>query len=113
MYLAIYLKLNDQKKYLLENLENEEDYVLEEANIQELRIKIQSLMIVECTKIFCKYYREILEGTFRGELMERSDIINLKKCCKEMVRPIFDNPEVKKDIFFIADDQYFLPNNSS
>ena len=27
-------------------------------------------------------------------------------------RPIYDNPEVKKDIFFIADDQYFLPNST-
>lgn len=27
-------------------------------------------------------------------------------------RPVFDNPEVKKDIFYISDDQYFLPNSS-
>ena len=27
-------------------------------------------------------------------------------------RPVYDNPEVKKDIFFISDDQYFLPNST-
>lgn len=27
-------------------------------------------------------------------------------------RPVFDNPDVKKDIFYISDDQYFLPNSS-
>jgi ABC-2 type transport system ATP-binding protein len=27
-------------------------------------------------------------------------------------RPVYDNPEVKKDIFYISDDQYFLPNSS-
>ncbi len=27
-------------------------------------------------------------------------------------RPVYDNPDVKKDIFFIADDQYFLPNST-
>ena len=24
-------------------------------------------------------------------------------------RPVYDNPEVKRDIFYISDDQYFLP----
>ncbi len=28
-------------------------------------------------------------------------------------RPVFDNPEIKKNIFFIADDQYFLPNSTA
>ena len=27
-------------------------------------------------------------------------------------RPVYDNPEVKKDIFFISDDQYFFPNST-
>lgn len=27
-------------------------------------------------------------------------------------RPVFDNPEVKKNIFYISDDQYFLPNST-
>ena len=27
-------------------------------------------------------------------------------------RPVYDNPDVKKDIFFISDDQYFLPNST-
>ncbi|MCR5670214.1 MAG: ABC transporter ATP-binding protein [Butyrivibrio sp.] len=27
-------------------------------------------------------------------------------------RPVFDNPDVKKDIFYISDDQYFLPNST-
>lgn len=27
-------------------------------------------------------------------------------------RPVFDNPDVKKDVFYISDDQYFLPNSS-
>ncbi|MDC7295090.1 MULTISPECIES: ABC transporter ATP-binding protein [unclassified Butyrivibrio] len=27
-------------------------------------------------------------------------------------RPVYDNPEVKKDIFYISDDQYFLPNST-
>ncbi len=25
-------------------------------------------------------------------------------------RPVYDNPDVKRDIFYISDDQYFLPN---
>ncbi len=27
-------------------------------------------------------------------------------------RPVYDNPVVKKDIFYISDDQYFLPNST-
>ena len=27
-------------------------------------------------------------------------------------RPVYDNPEVKKEIFYISDEQYFLPNSS-
>ncbi len=27
-------------------------------------------------------------------------------------RPVYDNPEVKRDIFFISDEQYFLPNST-
>ncbi len=27
-------------------------------------------------------------------------------------RPVYDNPEVKKDIFYISDDQYFLPGST-
>ena len=27
-------------------------------------------------------------------------------------RPVYDNPEIKKQIFFVADDQYFLPNST-
>ena len=27
-------------------------------------------------------------------------------------RPVYDNPEIKKTIFFISDDQYFLPNST-
>ena len=27
-------------------------------------------------------------------------------------RPVYDNPDVKKDIFYISDDQFFLPNST-
>ncbi len=27
-------------------------------------------------------------------------------------RPVFDNPDVKKDLFYISDEQFFLPNSS-
>ncbi len=27
-------------------------------------------------------------------------------------RPVYDNPDVKKDIFYISDNQYFLPNST-
>ncbi len=27
-------------------------------------------------------------------------------------RPVYDNPDVKKDVFYISDDQYFLPNST-
>ncbi|RKM62713.1 MULTISPECIES: ABC transporter ATP-binding protein [unclassified Butyrivibrio] len=27
-------------------------------------------------------------------------------------RPVFDNPDVKKDLFYISDEQYFLPNST-
>ena len=27
-------------------------------------------------------------------------------------RPVYDNPQVKKDIFLVPDDQYFLPNST-
>ena len=27
-------------------------------------------------------------------------------------RPVYDNPDVKKNIFYISDDQYFLPNST-
>lgn len=28
-------------------------------------------------------------------------------------RPVYDNPEVKRDLFFIADDAYFFPNSTA
>ena len=27
-------------------------------------------------------------------------------------RPVYDNPDVKKDVFYISDDQYFFPNST-
>ena len=27
-------------------------------------------------------------------------------------RPVYNNPEVKRDVFYISDDQYFLPNST-
>ena len=27
-------------------------------------------------------------------------------------RPVYDNPDVKKDVFYISDEQYFLPNST-
>ena len=27
-------------------------------------------------------------------------------------RPVYDNPEVKRDVFYISDDQYYLPNST-
>ena len=27
-------------------------------------------------------------------------------------RPVYDNPEVKSDLFYISDEQYFLPNST-
>jgi ABC-2 type transport system ATP-binding protein len=38
-----------------------------------------------------------------GVIKPDAGIVLVDKC------PVYDNPEVKKDIFYISDDQYFLP----
>ena len=66
----------------------------QEICMQDLRIKIQSKMIIECTKSFCNHYKEIIEGTYKGDLMEDSKIDILRECCKQIVKPIYEDPEI-------------------
>ena len=67
-----------------------------EIKMQGLRIQLQSKMIVECTKTFCEYYQEIMEGRYKGELLDDgdSDIKILKKVCKDIVSSIFESAEI-------------------
>lgn len=94
-------------KMKIDNLAND-DEVLEQANIQDLRISIQSTMIVECTKVFCEHYKDIIDGNFKGELMACSNVSNLKECCEDIVRPVFDDPEILENEQKAADAAYFL-----
>lgn len=80
---------------IIETLESE-DKVIEQYNIQNLRIQIQSKMIVECTKTFCKYYQLIMNGEYRSELLLDSDVAKLKECCKKIIEPIYDSPEIRE-----------------
>lgn len=73
----------------------DEDEVKEQANIQDLRIKMQSKMIVECTKTFCRNYKDIIEGNYKKELLKDSKAAQLKSFCKETMRDVFKDPEIK------------------
>lgn len=81
------------------NLESD-DMLTEEINMQNLRIQLQSKMIVECTKTFCEHYQEIMDGRYKGELLEDCgcDVRILKKVCKEIVSSIFDSPDIHQKI---------------
>ena len=84
---------------LFSNLDSD-DSLTEEINMQNLRIQLQSKMIVECTKTFCEHYQEIMEGRYKGELLEDCgcDVQILKKLCKEIVSSIFDSPDIHQKI---------------
>ena len=80
---------------LFSNLKSD-DKLTEEINMQTLRIQLQSKMIVECTKTFCEHYQEIMDGMYKGELLEDSgcDVRLLKQVCKEIVSSIYDSPDI-------------------
>ena len=71
-----------------------DDEVVEQYNIQSLRIKIQSKMIIECTKTFCRNYKKIIEGDYRRELLEDSDVALLKVFCKNTIKSVFKEEEI-------------------
>ena len=71
-----------------------------EIKMQNLRIQLQSKMIVDCTKTFCKNYQDIMEGRYKGELLEDgdSDVKLLKQVCKDIVKSIFDSPDIHQKV---------------
>lgn len=85
-----------------------EDEVIEQYNIQNLRIQIQSKMIVECTKTFCKNYQPIINGEYRGELLLDSNVAKLKECCKKIVEPIYNSPDIRKKEDKAAEAVHYL-----
>lgn len=71
-----------------------DNQVTEQCNVQSLRIKLQSRMIIECTKTFCDRYFDIIEGNYKGELLEDSSAAPLKEFCKKTIKPVFKNYEI-------------------
>lgn len=60
-------------------------------------------------KDFCQHYKEIIEGSFKGELIAYSEISELKKSCEEIIDPILKgDPEIQDDEKNAADVTYLL-----
>lgn len=70
------------------------DEVQEQYNIQSLRIKLQSLMIIACTQTFREKYEDIINGTYKGELLEDSSASKLKIFCKKAIKAVYKNPDI-------------------
>lgn len=92
----------------IHNLKSD-DVVMQQYNIQSLRIKLQSKMIMECTKTFCEKYNDIMHGRYNGELLEDSSAASLKVFCKKTIKPVFTNPEIiQKEQEAVIAVQYIL-----
>lgn len=94
------IKYYNESKYHDEKIDEcvatlaSDNQVTEQCNIQSLRIKLQSRMIIECTKTFCNNYYDIIEGNYKGELLEDSAAAPLKNFCKNTIKPVFKNYEI-------------------
>lgn len=73
----------EEIKNIVASLSDEDELQLE-CDIQSLRIKVQSKMIMACTKEFCLKFDKILRGTYRGELLKNSEAKVLRKIFKEL-----------------------------
>lgn len=70
-------------KELVAHLSDENELNLQ-CDIQSLRIKAQSKMIMACTKEFCLKFDKIIRGKYKGELLENSEAKILRKIFKEL-----------------------------
>lgn len=64
--------------------------------IQTLRIKAQSKMLVECTKTYCKIFRQIVDGTFDDDLIKSSKAKNLRNAFENLSIYNFSDIKVLK-----------------
>ena len=63
-------------------------------DMQSLRIKVQSQMIIACTKEFCRNFSEIVEGTYHGELLKNSEANILREIFKELGKGVIHSEMV-------------------
>ena len=79
----------------MENISTKAEYYSDEKKIQDIRIKLQQIMVPSIIQAFLEKYDNIMEGNFNKELMEVSDVHNLRKCLKEITKKyLFSNKEV-------------------
>lgn len=63
-------------------------------DIQSLRIKVQSQMIIACTKEFCRNFREIVDGAYHGELLKNSEANILRDIFKKLGKEVIHSEMV-------------------
>jgi dGTPase len=64
--------------------------------IQKLRIKVQSKMLIECTKTFIRNFNEIIEGNWDKELLKDSKAAKLRQAFEDLSIYNFSNIKVLK-----------------
>lgn len=79
----------------LRDIFNDDSYYSEEKKVQAIRIAIQQVMFHSIIKCFFENYNQIMSGSFSKELIETSDVCELRNCLKEITKKyLFSNNEV-------------------
>lgn len=87
-------KINELKK-AIEQINTDTSYYSEEKKIQAIRIKLQREMFHAIIKAFMENYDLIMQGSFTKELIEVSEVYELRICLKKITEKyLFSNKEV-------------------
>lgn len=79
----------------LAKIDADSSFYSEEKKVQDIRIKLQRIMFHSIIQSFMDNYDKIMTGTFTQELIEVSDVNNLRKCLKKITEQyLFSNNEV-------------------
>lgn len=79
----------------LKEIEKNEKYYSEEKKVQDIRIKLQKIMFHSIIQSFMDNYDKIMTGKLTQEIIEVSEVKNLRECLKKITKKyLFSNNEV-------------------
>ncbi|WP_372715048.1 dGTP triphosphohydrolase [Ilyobacter sp.] len=91
---------NEREREILESLgEIEIDHLYpdpREIPMQIFRVKIHKFMISETAKSFLNNYKDIMSGSYEGELLDSSEAVHLKNAFREILSIIISDKDVIK-----------------
>lgn len=98
----------------LNQLNDKEDQLTQELAMQDLRIKIQSKMIIACTEEFVKNIDKFVEGTYNKPLLSGTPYKKLSKALSSLDKYNFkSNQVIEKEDDGIYKMQYLLEGLAS